>query len=282
MKKILFLVFLFLNILEAKLIILDTYEYKSDTISELSGLAYDGKTLYAISDYGVLHHFNIDLKNDKINSIKLIKSYPLKNKRAKRLKKKKRDSESVVYKNHNLYISFEIEPRVEKYSLDGIKIKKIKIPKVLRDIDNYKGKNKALESLAYSKKYGFLTAPERPFKDDNIHTIYSTKGKTFNFKASGYITDITFINKDNILVLERDWNNFTRKFLITLKKVSLTQCKKLCKSKTLKTLESEKDNFVDNYEGLTKIKKNLYLMVSDDNNNIFEKTYFVLFKITNF
>jgi len=134
MKKILFLVFLFLNILEAKLIILDTYEYKSDTISELSGLAYDGKTLYAISDYGVLHHFNIDLKNDKINSIKLIKSYPLKNKRAKRLKKKKRDSESVVYKNHNLYISFEIEPRVEKYSLDGIKIKKIKIPKVLRDI----------------------------------------------------------------------------------------------------------------------------------------------------
>jgi len=276
--KFFLILFIFLYSLNADIKILDTYELKSKDIHELSALAYDGKTLYALSDYGVLHHFKLKIKNNKIKIIKPIKSYKLKNKNYIRLKKKKRDSEGLVYLNNKLYISFERKPRVEQYSLNGIKIKKIKIPKILRDIKNYKSKNKALESLAYSDKYGFITAPEEPFKDKNIHKLYTTKNKIFSFKASGLITDIVFIDTDNILVLQRDWCSLKFKLTITLTKVNLANCNQnMCQSEILRTLTNHKDNFIDNYEGLTKIDKNLFLMVSDDNNNILQKTYFMLF-----
>jgi len=277
--KILLIFFLFINIANAKLLIKDVYKYNSKTISELSALAYDGKTLFALSDYGVLYHFNLEIQNKKIKNISLIKSFKLKNKSGKILKKKKRDSEGLIYKNHHLYISFEGSARIDKYSLDGIKIKKIKIPKILRDIKNYNSKNKALEALTYSKKYGFLTAPESPFEDKKIHKLY-TNDKTFNFKSSGYITALEFIDKDTVLVLQRDYELLSREWKITLSKVYLDQCRlNLCKSKILKELKSATSYFADNYEGLTRIKDNLFLMVSDDNNNMFQQTYFVLFEI---
>jgi len=276
--KLILLISILLYTLNAKLIILDTYEFKSKNIHELSGLAYDGKILYGLSDYGVLHHFDLKIKNNKIKMIKLIKSYNLKNKNSIRLKSKKRDSEGLVYLNNKLYISFEQKPRVEEYSLDGIKIKKIKIPKILRDIKNYKSKNKALEALAYSDKYGFITAPEKPFLNEKIHKLYTTKNKIFTFKASGLITELEFIDENNILVLERDWTKFKRVIILT--KVNLKKCTKdRCQSEILKVLNNYKDDFVDNYEGLTKLKDNIFLMVSDDNNSFFQNTYFVLFKI---
>jgi len=278
--KFFLLTFIFLYTLNAKLVILDTYEYKSKTIHELSDLAYDGKILFAISDYGVLEHFNLDIQNNKIKNIKLIKSYRLKNKYLHKLKKKKRDSEGLVYLNKNLYISFEGVARIVKYSLNGIKIKKLKIPKALRDMKNYKSKNKALEALAYSKKYGFITAPELPFGDEKVHILYTTKHKTFRFKASGMITALEFIDKNSILVLERDFDYASREWNVVISKVFLNNNKSnFCKVEQLKVLNSKKDKFVDNYEGLTKIQNHLFLMVSDDNNNLFEKTYFVLFKL---
>ena len=279
MRFFLFVLF-FLNILEAKLTILDVFEYNSDTISELSALAYNDNTLYALSDYGVLHHFDLKIINNKIKKINLIKSYKLKNKHSNILKKKKRDSEGLVYLKNNLYISFERVPRVEKYSLNGVKLDKIKLPKILNNIDNYNSKNDALEALTYSKKYGFITAPESPFKDKNFHTIYTTKNKIFKFKTSGKITALEFIDKHSILVLERKYNFFTRELKITISKVLLNRCKSnICKSKKLKVLTSSNTTFLDNYEGLTKIKDNLFLMVSDDNNSYLQKTYFVLFSI---
>lgn len=93
--KLFLLFFLFFNIIEAKLVILDVIEYKSKTISELSALAYNGTTLFALSDYGVLHHFDLKIQNNKIKKIKLIKSIKLKDKNGNKLKKKKRDSEGL-------------------------------------------------------------------------------------------------------------------------------------------------------------------------------------------
>ena len=277
--KLILLISVLLYTLNAKLTILDTYEFKSNDIHELSALAYDGKVLYGLSDYGVLHHFDFKIENNKIKMIKLIKSYDLKNKNSVRLKKKKRDAEGLVYLNNKLYISFEQKPRIEKYSLNGIKIKKIKIPKVLKDIDNYKSKNKALESLTYSDKYGFITAPEEPFLGKKIHKIYTTKNKVFSVKASGLITELEFFDKNNILVLERDWTKFRR--VITLSKLNLKNCKQdICSMEKLLVLDSDKDKFVDNYEGLTKLTNNLFLMVSDDNDSVWQKTYFILFSLT--
>ncbi|WP_373072481.1 esterase-like activity of phytase family protein [Sulfurimonas sp.] len=278
--KLVILFFLLINSLHAsKIRILDIYEYKNKDIRELSALAYDGKILYALSDYGELHHFKFEIENNKIKNLKHIKTYKLRDKKQQPLKKKKRDSEGLIYKDQKLYISFERKHRIESYTLDGIKIKKIKLNKKLDNKDNFIGKNKGFEALGFNKKYGFITAPEAPFKGDGLHILYA-KDKIYKIKKNGYITALEFTTKNKLLVLERDFNNLTRRQIITISLASLNKCDSgICESEVLKVLDSYKDKNVDNFEGLAKIDKNLFLMVSDDNASEFQKTLFVLFEI---
>lgn len=279
MKIFIFFILSSFYLYGTELKILDIYEYKNQNIRELSALAYDGNILYSLSDYGELHHFDLEIKKKKIKHIKHIKSYKLKNKKNQPLKKNKRDSEGLVYKDKKLYISFERKHRVDIFSIDGRKISKLKLNKELNNKDSFVGKNKGFEALGYSEKYGFITAPEAPFKNNGFHKLYTSK-KIYNIKRNGYITALEFISKNKLLVLERDFNNLTRRQLITLSLVNLNKCESgICKSEILKVLDSYKDKNVDNFEGLTKIDKNLFLMVSDDNASIFQKTLFVLFEI---
>ena len=249
--------------------------------TELSALAYQSSRLYALSDKGYLYHFDIDIKNSKIQKLSLKKAFKLKNRSDKKLKKKKRDSEGLVFLDDDLLISFERKHRVELFSLNAVKIKKIKLHKSLRDRENYESKNKGLEAVAYSKKHGVITAPELPLKHENrkYHTLYS-KDKTWKFKAEGSITALEFIDKNRVLVLLREFNELTRKRVTILCEVNLKKCKKsICESKILARFDSSKGWNIDNFEGLTKVAKNRYLMISDDNGSFFQKTLLVLFEI---
>ena len=87
-----------------------------------------------------------------------------------------------------------------------------------------------------------------------------------------------FINADDILVLERDFNDLTFRRVTTLTKVSLGKGK-VCKSRVLAKLDSWKGWNIDNFEGLTKVSHNKFLMVSDDNGSFLQKTLLVLFEI---
>ena len=266
--------------------ILDSKELKFDAlngidVTELSALAYKDSTLYALSDRGYLYHFDIDIKNSKIKKLSLQKAFNLRNKDNKELKKKKRDSEGLVFLDNDLLISFERKHRVGLYSLNAMKIKKIKIHKSLRDIENYRSKNKGLEAVTYSKKYGVITAPELPLKHESkkYHILYS-KDKSWKFKADGSITALEFIDKNRVLVLLREFNELTRKRVTTLCEVNLKKCKNsICESKILARLDSSQGWKIDNFEGLTKVAKNRYLIISDDNGSFFQKTLLVLFEI---
>jgi len=280
MKFLSVILFLFLN-LESKINILDTKELNIEGVYELSALAYKDDKLYALDNLANLHHLSIDLKDDKINSIKLLKSVKLKDKSGFELKKKKSDSEGMVFKKNKLYISFERKPRVDVFTIDGDKVKKYKIPKKLKNIDNYQGKNKALESIAYSKKYGVLVAPELALNDENkkYHILYA-KNDIYKFKASASLTAIEFINENEILSLERDFSFFTFKRKVILKKIYLNECKNtICKSELLANLDSVGKYNLDNFEGLTRISKNRFLMVSDNNRSFLQKTILVLFEL---
>lgn len=261
--------------------ILDVKELIFENVNELSALAYKDNNLYALSNLAYLHKFSIDIKNNKINSLKLLSTVKLKNKKSHELKNKKSDSEGMVLVGSKLYISFERKPRVDIFSLNGKKIKKYKIQKKLKNIDNYRGKNKALESITYLKKIGIVVAPEVALEkeDENYHYIYS-KNKFYKFKASAKLSALESIDDYTLLSLERYYNFFSSRRIITLKKIYLKNCKNdICKSDVLAILDSDNGWNLDNFEGLTKISKNRYLMVSDDNQNIFQKTLLVLFEI---
>lgn len=259
-------------------------EKKGVEFSEISDLAYKNGKLFAVSDRGYLYKFDISFKNNKIDSLVMLNALRLKTKKGKVLKKKKRDSEGLTLVEDKLLISFERKHRVVLYNQNAVKIQKINLNTILQNRDNYLKPNKGLEAVAFNKKYGVLTAPERPLKNknDKIHTIY-TKNSSWSFKYDGSITSLEFMDKDKVLVLLRKFDYITRKQVITLLKLDLSKCTNngLCNVKILAILDSSKGWHTDNFEGLTKVSKDMYLMVSDDNGNFFQKTLLVLFEVMN-
>lgn len=107
-----------------------------------------------------------------------------------------------------------------------------------------------------------------------------TENETWKFPACGNITALEFINNDEILVLERNFNKKTKARVATLTQVSLDTCIiGVCKSKILAKLESKKGWKIDNFEGLTKIEQNKFLMISDSQESSSQKTLLVFFEI---
>ena len=250
---------------------------------EISDITFVNGYFYFISDQGYLYKFFIKIKENKIKNLQYLDAYILKNKKMRQLRKKERDAEGLASYHGNLLISFERKQRVALYTTNAIKIKKIDIHKDLKKKSHYFSKNKGLESVAYNEKYGIITAPELPLQTTSrkYHTLYAKK-RIFKFINNGEsIVSFVFSGKDTLLVLLRDFTYLTGRRITTLMKVHLDTCNKLrvCKSETLAKLDSADGWRLDNFEGLTSVDKNKFLMLSDNNGNILQKTLLVLFTI---
>ncbi len=281
-----FFLIIFLTIITfSKVTILDKIDlskfyFKGFNFSEISDLAYDKKKhiLYMISDKGSLFTFKADFKNNKIH-LKALKAFYLKDKNGKRLRGKKRDSEGLVLSKNGLYVSMERIPKVYKITKKAKVIQEIP----LKFIKKYKQRsdNKSLEALTFSKKYGFLTAYEYAPKgrDKCDQLIFSTKGKIWNVKLEPFkncaISSLEMIDKNNLLILERAYGGLFSDFVVTLKKYNL----KTKEYQVIYQIKRSNNDDVQNYEGLSKVDKNLFLMVSDDNDMFLEKSLLILFKI---
>ena len=240
--------------------------------------------MYALSDKGILYLFSLTLKTNQIELLSLDKQYKLCNIKSKRFKKKKRDAEGLTFYKDGFLISFEGKNRVLYCSREGRKIHKISLNPLLQNNENYQSSNKGLESVIYSLKYGVITAPELPLKnaDKGYHTLYA-QNQIWKFKAKGAVTDMCFMDKERVLILLREYSYLTQERVSSIVELDLDICdkKRVCKSRILAKLDSNDGWNIDNFEGLTKVGKNRYLMISDDNDNIFQKTLIVLFEIKN-
>ncbi|HHD78779.1 MAG TPA: esterase-like activity of phytase family protein [Epsilonproteobacteria bacterium] len=260
--------------------------------AELSDVTYDDKThiLYFVGDKGALFAFRAKFSS-KIDMLEPLMAKKLRTKKGKRLKKYKRDSEGLVLDGKKrLLISFEGDAKVAWFHKNSQKagrlIKKYRLPKVLRNPKNYRSRNKSLEALAWHPRYGVLTASEWPLKKDykKKQTIYSLRAKQWHFKAEqearSAVTAIEVMDDGNLLVLERSYNGILEPFVVTLKKVWIKKCKKqMCPTKVLAKMNSHKGWDVDNFEGLAHVGKNRYVMVSDDNDNFFQKNLLIYFEV---
>ncbi len=260
--------------------------------SEISDLAYYPKNqkLFMISDEGKLFTFKAKF-SDTIEVLDPIEAVNLKKKHGKKFKKWRKDSEGMTLdaKGH-LLISFEGKAKIAWFHKDsdkqGQQIRKYNIPKELRNSKKFRSKNKSLEALAWHKKYGIVTAAEWPLKkyDKKKQTIYALSGKKWHFKAEpeakSAISAIEVMEDGNILVLERSFTGYLDPFIVTLKKVYLDHCKNgMCKTEVLLKMNSHQGWDVDNFEGLARVGKNRYVMISDDNDNFFQKTLLIYFEV---
>lgn len=262
-------------------------------VAELSALAWDEdeQLLYAVSDRGMVYHFRLVLENDLIKAVTPVFAAKLHNEQGKPLRH--HDSEGVMVWNADngkkgdsqLIISLEGEPRVIRFTPQGKKIASIKIPKALRDRKQYRGNNNGLESITYHPDYGFITAPEQPLKGQpkNLHTVYAEK-KQWSFLAypasNSSITALDVMpDNRHLLVMERAWSGFPNPLVISLRRIDLQACETqdVCEVENLKVFSSSLS--VDNFEGMTHINQNRYLIVSDDGQNDLLRTLLTLFKI---
>ncbi len=261
--------------------------FEGYNFSELSGLAYDSihKRLYMVSDEGILFAFKASFSNSNV-TLQPLSAHYLKRKNGKRLKKSKRDSEDIVLnKKGEIFIAFEGKPKIAKFRKNGIKIKNIKLPKVLKNA-KLRSKNKSLESLTFHPKYGFITALEYPQKGDKreYQTLYSTSGKIWHIKLDpikkNAITAIEVMDDGNLLILERAFLGYFKGYTITLRKVFIHDCKKgICKSQKILQMQSKEGWQLENFEGLAKVGRGRYLLISDDNENPFQRTLLLYLEI---
>jgi len=260
--------------------------------SEISDLAYYPKNqkLFMISDEGKLFIFKAKFGN-KIELLEPVDAVKLRKKNAKKFKKWRKDSEGLTLDNKGrLLISFEGRAKIGWFHKNsaryGQMIKKYSLPKELQNPENYRSRNKSLEALAWHPKYGLLTAAEWPLKKyhKKRQTVYALNGKKWHFKAEpearSAISAMEVMDDGNLLILERSFTGMLNPFVITLKKVYLNQCKKSnCKTEVLAKMNSHKGWGVDNFEGLARVGKNRYVMISDDNDNFFQKTLLIYFEV---
>jgi len=260
--------------------------------SELSDLTYHNatQTLYVISDEGALFAFETSF-SDTIDTLNPLFASTLKKKNGKKFKSWKRDSEGLTLDGKGkLLISFEGNAKIAWFhknsSQRGNLIRKYTLPKSLRKKRFYRSKNKSLEALAWHPKHGILTATEWPLKKDHKkrQTIYALSGKRWHFQAepegkSGLVA-MEVMDDGNILVLERSFTGMLDPFVLTLKKVNIKNCLyKMCKSEVLLKMNSHKGWDVENFEGLARVGKNRYVMISDDNDNFLLATVLVYFEV---
>jgi len=282
--------FMGITILDQKELFFD--EINGVKFAELSDVTYDFKTeqLYFVGDKGMLYTFRA-VFSQKIDTLSPLRAAKLKTKKRKRLRKWKRDSEGLTLdgKGH-LLLSFEGDPKIAWFHKNSSKygslIRTYSLPTSLKNIKNYRSKNKSLEALAWHKEYGILTATEWSLKTYNkkIQTIYALSGKQWHFLAEPEdktaVVAMEVMDDDNVLVLERSYTGILKPFVITLKKVMIKNCKKkMCPTQVLAKMNSHKGWSIDNFEGLAKVGKNRYVMVSDDGDNFFEKTLLIYFEI---
>ncbi len=283
-------VFMGIKILDQKQLVFQNIN--AEKFSEISDLAYYSKNqkLFMISDEGKLFIFKAKF-DDKIELLEPKDAVELRKKNASKFKNWRKDSEGLTLDDRGrLLISFEGRAKIAWFHKNstqyGQMIKKYRLPNELQSPKNYRSRNKSLEALAWHPKYGILTAAEWPIKryHKKRQTVYALNGKKWHFRAEpearSAISAIEVMDDGNLLVLERSYISPLDPFVVTLKKVYLGKCKDgNCKVEVLAKMNSYKGWDVDNFEGLARVGHNRYIMISDDNDNFFQKTLLIYFEV---
>ena len=255
----------------------------------ISDIAYDKNShrLYLIGDRSTFFTFSA-IFDEKIEKIGYISAKKVLRNKKDIYDMNTYDSEGLTVTPQNkILIAHERTAGVIEISPEAKLKKTYLIPKKLEKKENYRSRNKMLESIAYHDKYGILVASEYPLKKDNMRrqTIYSLDGEEWHFLAEKHknsaVTAIEVMDDGNLLVLERSYSGYINPIRMILKKVYLDSCDREnnCKAEYLASFNSLKGDGFNNFEGLTKVSKNRYLMISDNNDYRLLPTKMIYFEV---
>lgn len=277
-----------------KITILDerflTYPHKNGIkFGGISDIAYDKENhkLYLVGDRSTFFTLFATFE-EKIKELQYISAYKIFPNKKDIYNLKSYDSEGLTFTSQNkIFVAHERVAGVIEISSKAKVEKTHHLPKKLQKKENYRSRNKMLESIAYHEKYGLLVASEYPLKKDKMReqTIYSLDGQEWKFTMEKHtncgITAIEVMDDGNLMVLERAYSGYMNPIRMILKKVYLDNCNEMrhCKSEYLASFNSLKGEGFNNFEGLTRVSKNRYLMISDNNGYRFLPTKLIYFEV---
>ncbi|MBE2295543.1 MAG: esterase-like activity of phytase family protein [Phycisphaerales bacterium] len=260
----------------------------------LSGLAWDEdeKLLYAVSDIGGLFHLRPEFDSHGVLiGVRIIAAYPLLDASGQPVHSPFDDAEDLAIRNGDngslgdteLLISFELRPRVIRYSPGGQWRGEESLPKPLRDIRNYRDRNQALEAITLDPRWGLLIGTEAPLRGDPIDQIrlFADNGRFWSYRLGtapgSALVAMEALPDGSLLTLERAYTAPLRPLIISLRHVKpLTAEQKTPLSITdVAILDSSQGWLLDNFEGLTRYQNRRFFMVSDDNCNLWQSTLLV-------
>lgn len=250
---------------------------------ELSGLAYDNDNdvLYALSDDGYISHFSLSFENNILTNVALKGSYRLKDSAGNTLPESNADAEGLAINFGNnklrddaqLIISLNDPTRIEYYTPRGAYIRTLVMSNKAKEFI----KNNEVNSLAGSLEKGIYMFGLDSYKES--HLVY--------FSGTDEVIKLNLDDYKNIQILGADKSNdgsvvFVDRKYSSMFKPIIYCIRELVNNKTIKDIAcmNHKEGWlIDNYEGLTHIENNRYLLVSDDNESMMQSTILLHFGI---
>ena len=263
----------------------------------LSGLAWDEDEglLYAVSDLGNLFHLRPEFDaQGYLTGIQPVAAYPLRDEADRPVRAPYDDSEGLALRNGDnripgdteLLVSFEVKPRIARYSPDGQWKGEERLPALLRDLRNYPNNNQALEAITLDPRWGVLVGTEVPLKNDPAGQIriFRLDGRFWRYPLSSApgsaLVAMETLPEGGLLTLERAFVAPLRPLIISLRRAELPASEKDAHLPVtdIAVFDSSQGWLMDNFEGLTRYRDRRFFMVSDDNCNVWQSTLLAYFE----
>ncbi len=266
----------------------------------LSGLAWDedAHLLYAISDLGNLFHLRPEFDDQGyLSGLRPVAAHPLRDAAGAPLRAPFEDAEGLAIRNGDngipgdteLLVSFEVKPRVVRFSPKGRWRGEETLPLLLRDIRNYRDRNQALEAVTADPRWGVLVGTEAPLRDDRADRIriFTRQGSFWNYPLGGApgsaLVAMEALADGSLLTLERAFIAPLRPLVISLRRTEPLPApgtgQTLLKVADAAVFDSSRGWLLDNFEGLTHHRDRRFFMISDDNCNAWQTTLLVYFEL---
>ncbi len=264
----------------------------------LSGLAWDegAGLLYAISDIGGLFHLRPEFDpRGVLTGVQVMAAYPLLDASSQPVRPPFDDAEGLAIRkggnrtpgDTELLVSFEIRPRVVRYSPTGQWRGEEPLPATLRDPRNYQDINQALEAMTLDPRWGVLVGTEAPLRGDPAGRIrlFAGDGRYWTYPLGAApgsaLVAMEALPDGGLLTLERAFVAPLRPLIISLRRTELPPAggKTPLPVADIAVLDSSQGWLLDNFEGLTRYRDRRFFMISDDNCNGWQATLLVHFEL---
>lgn len=262
-------------------------------LAGLSGLAYDADEdiVYALSDRGALFHLRLHMEGERLADVTVLAAHPLRDGAGNALRGRAADSEGLAALDARngqpgdtrLLVSFERQVRVAEYRPDGRLNRELTLPDSIAGA-GFVSPNRGLESVLGDNAGNVYVAPERPLRGESARTLplLALDGRRFDYPLASHdsaVVAMDFMPDGELLLLERDLDLMSFRLLTRLRLVrglDGTSPGGLLSASDLATFDTPGGWRIDNFEGLTRLEGERFLMVSDDNQHVLQRTLLVL------